>query len=445
MKKLLLLLIIIALTSINIFGQEIPKQIDYQGVLKTSAGVIVPDGNYPLTFKIYNDPTGGTALWSEAQTVAVANGIFSAHLGSTTPITTVPFNRIHFLGITLGTEPELSPRTMLTPSPYSFMTLSVMDNIVTTEKIVDGTITGTDIANNTIGPEKLNFTPGSGTIGGSGTTNYLPLFTASTTLGNSILYETGNTIGINTTAPNYTLGVNCDNTAGLGLKLFRNGGVRFLMSHSLTTEEGWALDELGTYFQLQKMNTAGAIERTLFTALDNGYIGIGTTSPITNLQLVHDQYLPWGGLTLQQIFTSNRWQFYVSQSSNYLRLLYNDASMGAFDNTNGNYVPVSDMRLKKNIQPMNNMLDIVMELQPKTYQMKNENNPNNISYGLIAQDVENVLPEIVTIFNGDDGDGIKDLRMLSYTELIPILIKAMQEQQNIIEDLTRRVENLEKK
>ena len=97
--------------SVNILGQAIPKQIDYQGVLKTAAGGIVPDGNYPMTFKIYNDPTGGAALWTETQTVAVANGLFSAHLGSSTPIVGVPFDRIQFLGITLGAEPELLPRT----------------------------------------------------------------------------------------------------------------------------------------------------------------------------------------------------------------------------------------------------------------------------------------------------------------------------------------------
>lgn len=119
--------------------------------------------------------------------------------------------------------------------------------------------------------------------------------------------------------------------------------------------------------------------------------------------------------------------------------------MGGFDNTNGNYTPVSDIRLKKNIQPINDMLNVIMELQPKTYQMKADNSHNNISYGLIAQDVEKVLPELITVYNGDDGDGIKDLRMLSYTELIPILIKAMQEQQAIIEDLTKRVQALENK
>lgn len=130
MKKLFFLLTIVSFMSVNILGQAIPKQIDYQGVLKTAAGGIVPDGNYPMTFKIYDDPTGGAALWSETQTVAVANGLFSAHLGSVTPITGVAFDRVQFLGITLGAEAELLPRTKFTPSPYSFMSMNVVDNTV---------------------------------------------------------------------------------------------------------------------------------------------------------------------------------------------------------------------------------------------------------------------------------------------------------------------------
>lgn len=150
MKRILILLSLLCFMSVSVFGQAIPKQFDYQGVLKTSAGGIVPDGNYPMTFRIYNDPTGGTALWTETQTVAVANGIFSVHLGSNTPIAGVPFNRIHFLGITLGTEPELLPRTMLTPSPYSFMSMDIMDEAVTTTKINDGAVTGAKIGSNQV-------------------------------------------------------------------------------------------------------------------------------------------------------------------------------------------------------------------------------------------------------------------------------------------------------
>jgi archaellum component FlaC len=72
-------------------------------------------------------------------------------------------------------------------------------------------------------------------------------------------------------------------------------------------------------------------------------------------------------------------------------------------------------------------------------------NGQRFSYGLIAQDVEKVLPDIVNTINGDDGDGIQNLKTVSYTELIPVLVKAMQEQQVIIEELQKQVEELKRR
>ncbi len=129
MKKLILLLIILSVGTVNLFGQAIPKQISYQGVLKDASGNFV-NGNQVLTFSIYNEPTGGTPLWTEIQVINLTNGLFNTFLGSSTPITGVPFDRIHFLGIQVGAETELTPRTMLTPTPYSFMAMDVMDNTV---------------------------------------------------------------------------------------------------------------------------------------------------------------------------------------------------------------------------------------------------------------------------------------------------------------------------
>ena len=149
MKRTLLLLSLICFLSINLFGQAIPKQFDYQGVLKDASGTAL-NGDYGLTFRIYNEPTGGTALWSEIQVVNVNNGLFNAHLGSNTPISGVPFDRVHFLGIQIGTEAELTPRTMLTPSPYSFMSMDIMDEAVTTTKIHDDAVTGAKIGSSQV-------------------------------------------------------------------------------------------------------------------------------------------------------------------------------------------------------------------------------------------------------------------------------------------------------
>ena len=61
MKRILFLIAIITFSSINIFSQTIPKLISYQGVLKDASGNILT-GDFAMTFKIYNDPSGGAGL-----------------------------------------------------------------------------------------------------------------------------------------------------------------------------------------------------------------------------------------------------------------------------------------------------------------------------------------------------------------------------------------------
>lgn len=103
----------------------IPQKISYQGVLRNStSGLIVSDGNYNMTFKIYSVASAGTEIWSETQTaVAVSNGIFAVELGSVTPITTITsaqFNAQLYLGITIASGSEMSPRVVLNMTPYSY-------------------------------------------------------------------------------------------------------------------------------------------------------------------------------------------------------------------------------------------------------------------------------------------------------------------------------------
>ena len=159
MKKLILLFMFIVFTSINLFSQAIPTQLDYQGILKDVSGNLL-SGDYTLTFKIYDVASGGSALWTEVQIVPVQEGVFSVHLGSITPITTVPFDKEHFLGITIGAASELIPRTRLTPSPYSFMAMDILNNSVTSAKIENGTIVAADLSNGAVTSEKISDEPG---------------------------------------------------------------------------------------------------------------------------------------------------------------------------------------------------------------------------------------------------------------------------------------------
>jgi hypothetical protein len=96
----------------------VPQTISYQGILRDSGGTIVADGNYNLSFRIYNVASGGSALWTEPQTLAVQDGVFNALLGSVTALT-LDFNTPYWLGVAVQADPELTPRITLAAAPYS--------------------------------------------------------------------------------------------------------------------------------------------------------------------------------------------------------------------------------------------------------------------------------------------------------------------------------------
>jgi hypothetical protein len=100
---------------------------------------------------------------------------------------------------------------------------------------------------------------------------------------------------------------------------------------------------------------------------------------------------------------------------------------------------LSDEREKKNIVEVPHGLNAVMALKPRQFDWRGDEEANGV-YGFIAQEVETVLPSLVGEFKKDEGITRKSL---SQIELIPILTKAIQEQQAIIEALTARITALE--
>ncbi len=98
---------------------QIPRTLSYQGVLSDSLGSPKPDGAYSFTFQLYQTSTGGNDIWSEQKTLTVKHGLFSTALGDQVPFDTVAFDKPYWLGVTVGTDQELSPRISLTSVAYS--------------------------------------------------------------------------------------------------------------------------------------------------------------------------------------------------------------------------------------------------------------------------------------------------------------------------------------
>jgi len=99
----------------------VPASVNYQGQLTSpSTGQPVPDDSYEICFSIFDVETGGTPLWQECQTVTVSSGIFSVTLGETTALTGDVFSgKPRYLGIQVGTDPEMTPRKKLSSVPYA--------------------------------------------------------------------------------------------------------------------------------------------------------------------------------------------------------------------------------------------------------------------------------------------------------------------------------------
>ncbi len=120
----------------------------------------------------------------------------------------------------------------------------------------------------------------------------------------------------------------------------------------------------------------------------------------------------------------------------------------------GSYV-TSDETFKTDIKPLSSGLATIMALNPKTYSFDTEtydymNLPEGIQFGFVAQDLEAVTPNLVArafqafeqpTSNTHEGQGI-EFKAVNYDGLIPVLTSAIQEQQAIIENQQKQIDEL---
>jgi hypothetical protein len=305
---------------------EIPKTLNYQGVLTDSQGVVVPDGSYEITFKIWGPGPSMLPLWSETISVAVSKGIFNVTLGESVPLD-LPFDQQYYLGISIEGETELLPRIPLSSSPYSMNTICVRGNniipasgsigigtlapaetldvrggvrIGNSSKTNAGTIrwTGSDFEGYN-GSTWLSFTDiGSGTLP-SGTSGQTLYNTGSSWAATSNLFNNGTNIGIGTTSPTSSLelmgGVfRCrrNDTQYLDIKNMDSWGTQ-ITGHSPESNKksvciNALYDESGspsgeTFIRF----SVGPESAPLYPMIikETGRIGIGTINPVRLLEI----------------------------------------------------------------------------------------------------------------------------------------------------------------
>mgnify|MGYP000060269397 CR=1 FL=1 len=108
--------------------------ISYQGELTDNNGTPI-NGTRSMTFKLYHQASGGTAVWTETQNVSVSNGLFHVLPGSVTALNSSILTGDLYLGVKVGTDNEMTPRERLGSVPYAVEASTVPDGSITTAKL----------------------------------------------------------------------------------------------------------------------------------------------------------------------------------------------------------------------------------------------------------------------------------------------------------------------
>jgi hypothetical protein len=179
--------------------------------------------------------------------------------------------------------------------------------------------------------------------------------------------------------------------------------------------------------------------RNAFVTLRNGTTGINKNPAFVSandalLQL--KQITGKHALALEASATANKWSFNVVSD---MTLSFNNALRGTFNSVTGNYTPVSDQRLKKDINSLAPVLEDVMQLKTYTYHLLDNKETDQLSYGLMAQEVKEVFPNAVSTIDGNDGN---TYFALNYNNFNVIAIKAIQEQQAKISEQDKSIAEL---
>jgi hypothetical protein len=152
-------------------------------------------------------------------------------------------------------------------------------------------------------------------------------------------------------------------------------------------------------------------------------------------------FSPDGSLSPILIFNTN----YAGGTKSNLFFQRNGTTVGSIESTASatSYNTSSDYRLKENVDYEFNALDRVAQLKPARFNFIADET-NTLVDGFLAHEVQDIVPEAITgEKDAVDSEGNPKYQGIDQSKLVPLLTKAIQEQQTIIDNLTTRIEALE--
>ncbi|WP_296687199.1 tail fiber domain-containing protein [Flavobacterium sp.] len=223
------------------------------------------------------------------------------------------------------------------------------------------------------------------------------------------LNPNGGYVGLGTSSPYSTLTVgNAAGTIAGEISLnpssaqYEGGQINIKKSLVGSTAD-WIIDQYGTSSSDARIRIFNSLSETNgLSILENGNVGMGSLTPSVRLQVN-------GDIIANSIAGS------------------------------------SDLRYKTNIRPVENALNTVKSLRGVYFNWNQKEFPtkdfsDKTELGFIAQEVEKVLPEVVTKDNTPE-----QYRSVKYDKVVALLVEAIKEQQKQIDSLTKKVRRLSKK
>jgi hypothetical protein len=189
------------------------------------------------------------------------------------------------------------------------------------------------------------------------------------------------------------------------------------------------IDATGTpYGWMQARNSGSATYYDLAVQIAGGNLLIGTTNATASagagIKLLPGATASMGIVGADSTSGNNAYHLYSTNAGAYRFYVGYDGVVHA---TSTSISAISDASLKTNVKPLETGLAEVMALQPRRFDWINGDGTNVA--GFIAQEVETVLPDLVTDAIYNETETKKNLKM---GDMIPTLVKAIQEQQALI-------------
>ncbi|MCA9751444.1 MAG: tail fiber domain-containing protein [Gemmatimonadetes bacterium] len=459
-------------------ARAVPPVIPFQGYLEKD-GAPVDATDLTVDVDLYKLPTGGSSLWSESHFPVVAHeGTFTIPLGRNTPLDPALFGPTA-LWIEVRVEGQtLTPRTELLAAPFAIRALQADVANVSIADDGDWTVAGNTTyrigpvgigTNSPLAQLSVRSTVGSEVIRAeSNNAPYISLWENGVYRG--YLQSIGTSIRLGAVGTGsiscYTNGLSrltVSGTGDVGVGTSPSCRLDVLGSGALATQVHcvadttnavalWAEAEATGGFQTYAvLGTArnqpgygiggyftGGYQGLLAYALDTGSNNTQHFGAFCRASSADDNYAVYGTADSGQ----NNYAFYAAGDVAYTGSLLN----------------LSDRSVKRDIRSVDSALDLVLALQPRSYEYRRDDPrladvhlPEGRHYGFVAQEVERVAPELVARvvqpeLRESDPNGTSDpllprreYRGIRSAELIPLLVRAIQEQEARIAELEARL------